>query len=136
MRIGILVPSLVRHSNREVPMTTTTMNAPNGRTARKSLAEQIDRLDQILDGLADALQEAVTQAVQAAVEVAVREAVRAVLSEVLTSPEVLDRFRPPAAPPAPVPAETPAPQTVGRVSRLRGWLSARVRAVGRGAAAV
>jgi hypothetical protein len=32
-------------------MTTTTTN---GRT-RKSLAEQIDRLDAILDGLADAL---------------------------------------------------------------------------------
>jgi hypothetical protein len=45
-------------------MTTITTN-PNGRT-RKSLAEQIDRLDAILDGLSDALTEAVAAAVSQA----------------------------------------------------------------------
>ena len=35
-------------------MSNTTMS-PNGRTQRRSLAEQIDRLDTILDGLAEAL---------------------------------------------------------------------------------
>jgi hypothetical protein len=54
-------------------MTTMTTN-PNGRT-RKSLAEQIDRLDAILDGLGDALSESVAAAVSEAVGRAVKEAV-------------------------------------------------------------
>jgi hypothetical protein len=54
-------------------MTTTTTNA-DGRT-RKSLAEQIDRLDAILDGLGDALSESVAAAVSEAVGRAVKEAV-------------------------------------------------------------
>src|SRR2546422_122011 len=53
-------------------MNTTT---PNGRV-RKSLAEQIDRLDRILDGLADGLNAAVAAAVQEAVRLAVRGALR------------------------------------------------------------
>ena len=61
-------------------MSTTLTN---GRQ-RKSLAEQIDRLDSVLDGLADGLNEAVASAV--------KEAVRAVLSEMLTNPEVLTRL--------------------------------------------
>jgi hypothetical protein len=35
----------------------------NGKAERKSLAQQIDRLDLILDGLADGLNEAVADAV-------------------------------------------------------------------------
>jgi hypothetical protein len=71
---------------------TTTTTVTNGR-ARKSLAEQIDRLDSILDGLAEALQGAVAEAVTEAVGLAVKEAVRCVLAEVLTSPEFLERLR-------------------------------------------
>ena len=52
-------------------MTTTTNVNANGRI-RKSLAEQLDRLDLILDGLADGLNEAVATAVKEAVGVAVR----------------------------------------------------------------
>ena len=61
------------------------MNATltNGQ-ARKSLSEQIDRLDSILDGLSDALQQAVAEAVQAAV--------KAVLTELLSKPELLARI--------------------------------------------
>lgn len=66
-------------------MTATTIS--NGR-ARKSLEQQIDRLDAILDGLAEALNGAVADAVKEAVGVAVQEAVRAVLKEVLTNPEL------------------------------------------------
>jgi hypothetical protein len=62
----------------------------NGRVARKSLAEQIDRLDGILDGLAEALNGAVADAVKDAVghavHEAVREAVAATLQAVLTDP--------------------------------------------------
>ena len=50
----------------------------NGRV-RKSLSDQLDRLDHTLDGLATGLQEAV--------ETAVQEAVRRVLAEVLANAE-------------------------------------------------
>jgi hypothetical protein len=69
-------------------MTTTTTD---GRT-RKSLAEQIDRLDAILDGLADALNEAVADAVKDAVTAAVQEAVHAAVVEVLTNAELRKRL--------------------------------------------
>src|SRR5690242_11545695 len=55
----------------------------NGRQ-RKSLSEQIDRLDSLLDGLAEGLNEAVAEAV--------RQAVRAVLTEVLANPDLLARL--------------------------------------------
>jgi hypothetical protein len=103
-------------------MTTTTTTL-NGRE-RKSLAQQLDRLDSILDGLADALNEAVAQAVQDAVGHAVREAVQATLAEVLTHPDVLQLLRGPAVPPAPesVPVAAPAPRRPGLLKRLLGRL--------------
>ena len=62
----------------------------NGRAGRKSLSEQIDRLDGILDGLAEALNGAVADAVKdavgQAVHEAVREAVAATLQAVLADP--------------------------------------------------
>src|SRR4051812_27446781 len=70
-------------SPKEIPMSTKTSS--NGQV-RKSLGEQIDRLDRILDGLAEGLNEAVAAAVQEAVGVAVKEAVQAVVAEVLTNP--------------------------------------------------
>jgi hypothetical protein len=73
-------------------MTTSV----NGRTERKSLAGQLDRLDAILDGLADGLNEAVAAAVKQAVVVAVEAAVR----ELLASAELQRRLHPePAAKP-------------------------------------
>jgi hypothetical protein len=83
-------------------MSTTT----NGRAQRKSLAEQIDRLDLILDGLADGLSAAVADAVTAAVGTAVQAAVR----EVLSNPQLLQRLRPEPAPSA------------GKVRGLASWL--------------
>jgi hypothetical protein len=74
-------------------MTTTTTPASNGRVVRKSLAAQIDRLDNMLDGLADGLNEAVADAVKSAVADAVREAVQTVLTEVLTNPDLVARLR-------------------------------------------
>ena len=68
---------------------TTILNA-NGR-ARKSLSEQIDRLDGILDGLAKGLTDAVADAVKQAVGLAVEAAVRGVLTEVLSNPSFLNR---------------------------------------------
>jgi hypothetical protein len=61
--------------------TTVTRPGPNGRVARPSLGDQLDRLDGILNGLADALNQSVTAAVSAAVGNAVREAVEAAMRE-------------------------------------------------------
>jgi hypothetical protein len=66
---------------------TTAIATSNGR-ARKSLADQIDRLEGILDGLAEALNEAVVQAVRQAVTVAVRTA----LAEALANPDLRARM--------------------------------------------
>jgi hypothetical protein len=96
----------------------TTMMAGNGRAQRKSLSEQIDRLDGILDGLAGALNEAVAEAVREAVGTAVKEAVQAVLAEVLGRPEFLAMVRAGAAPAAEA-APAPAPR-VTLTQRLAG----------------
>jgi hypothetical protein len=79
---------MVDHSLEYETMTTAngTMNA---RTARKSLADQIDRLDTILDGLAEALNESVADAVRDVIALTVREAVHAAVTEVLSSPDLL-----------------------------------------------
>src|SRR5262245_11317615 len=69
-------------------MTTNTSPAANGRQ-RKTLAHQLDRLDEILDGLGEALNESVAAAVRDAVTAAVREAVEVALTEVLRRPELL-----------------------------------------------
>jgi hypothetical protein len=103
-------------------MTTTTTN-PNGRT-RKSLGEQLDRLDAILDGLSEALQGAVAAAVTQAVGVAVKEAVQAVLAEALTNPALRERAMAAASPPAP---RADSPSVPRPPARLATWLGSRAR---------
>ena len=103
-------------------MTTTTTNA-DGRT-RKSLAEQIDRLDAILDGLSDALEGAVAAAVKEAAGRAVREAVQAVLSQALTNPALRERALHIDSQPAP---RTDSPSVPRPLARLAPWLGARAR---------
>src|SRR5215470_1414509 len=75
--------SLVIDTTRRIIMNPTT----NGRT-RKTLAQQLDRLDSILDGLSEALNESVAAAVKEATAQAVQQAVQATLTEILTSPEL------------------------------------------------
>jgi hypothetical protein len=96
---------------------TATITTTNGR-ARKTLAEQIDRLDGILDGLADALNQAIVQAVREAVTVAVRAA----LTEALANPDLRQRL-------------TPAAHGAPRPSPIKRLLAATRRACGRTAAA-
>jgi hypothetical protein len=97
------------------PMTTTTMNG----NVRKSLSEQIDRLDTILDGLAEGLSGAVADAVRASVGLAVQEAVKAVLLEVLGNPAVLAKLRGTTTQ-----AVTPEAPKHGRSARLTGHVKA------------
>ena len=61
--------------------SAVTRPGPNGRAARPSLGDQLDRLDGILNGLSEALNESVTAAVTAAVGKAVREGVEAAARE-------------------------------------------------------
>jgi len=61
-------------------MTTATRNG----TARKNLADQIDRLDRTLDGLAIGLNEAVANATREAVQ----QTLQGVLMELMTNPDL------------------------------------------------
>jgi hypothetical protein len=100
-------------------MTTTADT--NGR-ARKSLADQIDRLDGILDGLADGLNEAVAAAVKEAVTLAVRQAVQSVVSELVTNPAVLEMLKRTLVLPAATTATTETAPSPGPQSGLKRCL--------------
>jgi hypothetical protein len=103
---------------------TTTVSA-NGR-ARKSLADQIDRLDAILDGLSQnldgAVATAVAGAVKEAIKAAVQEAAHTAVIEVLANKEVLRRpdVMPTAASQPPV---TAAVRLADTARRCWNWLS-------------
>jgi hypothetical protein len=103
---------------------------------RKSLSEQIDRLDKILDGLAEALNGAVADAVTQAVSLAVKEAVQTVLTEVLSNPDLRAQLQGSAAAPANTPAAGAPPARsivswVGTtVTGIANWCSDRLRALG------
>src|SRR6516225_2816140 len=99
---------------------------------RKSLSEQIDRLDKILDGLAEALNGAVADAVTQAVGLAVKEAVQTVLTEVLSNPDLRAQFQGSAVAPANTPVAGPPRarsimNRVGKaVTRFTSWCSVRL----------
>jgi hypothetical protein len=98
----------------ETAMTKTIeMNGPT----RKTLASQIDRLDEILDRLAHGLDQAVAQAVREAVGLAVQEAVQAVLTELLTNPLLREQLQRPAAA-RPAAPDGPAAKNGGSRGRL------------------
>src|SRR6516162_10971257 len=93
-------------------MTTAVRTNIDGQQ-RKTLASQLDRLDDILDGLDSAL----AGAVQEAVSMAVKQAVQAVLSEVLTKrvlQEQLQRAAKESSPPEP-PRGKPSPSLLNRL---------------------
>jgi hypothetical protein len=104
---------------------------------RKSLSEQIDRLDKILDGLAEALNGAVADAVTQAVSLAVKEAVQTVLTEVLSNPDLRAHLQGSAV--APIAAGTdPAIRSTGtslvdrvaqNAAHLANWCTARLHAI-------
>lgn len=67
---------------------TLVTNNDSEKKVRKSLADQIDRLDDLVKNLADNLHGAVAAAVESAVGTAVRETIQATLLELLTHPEI------------------------------------------------
>jgi hypothetical protein len=102
----------------------------NGRTERKTLASQLDRLDLTIDALADGLNRFVADAVREAVTAAVSQTVEAVLRELLSRPELLRQLVPPAAvaPAEPQPQRGPSPlrrawmEVCTRLGSTWGWL--------------
>lgn len=56
---------------------------------RRTLQDQLDRMDKILDGLAEALEGAVAMAVGDAVQTAVKEAVYTAIAEFAKNPQLL-----------------------------------------------
>jgi hypothetical protein len=82
-------------------MNTTTAPA-DGRPRRKTLSDQLDRLDGVIDDLSIGLNEAVAHAVERGVSTAVEKAVQGVLQAALATPEVARQLAlaTPAAPPA------------------------------------
>jgi len=101
----------------------------NGRTQRKTLATQLDRLDGILDGLADALNESVADAVRSVVGQVVKESVEVTIREVLGNPALLAaalaRHAPPPSAPLPVPLTVPSRRTLRET--LQGLRASLVR---------
>src|SRR5262245_36491337 len=127
------------------PLTPTTLNGDSSMTlqtnneadkkARKSLSEQIDRLDSVLDGLADNLNSAVADAVRDAVGGGVREAVQATLLELLAHPDIKSLLRAAtascSAPPVPPTAdEEKRPGLRERLAGARDWAGRQARAAG------
>jgi hypothetical protein len=111
---------------------TTANGTMKARTARKSLGDQIDRLDNILDGLADALNESVADAVKDVIAETVRQAVHAAVAEVLSSPDLLhaalEKHAPMPADSVPPTAPRPEPPTVKEnVARIGNRLCAKVK---------
>jgi hypothetical protein len=104
---------------------------------RKSLSEQIDRLDKILDGLAEALNGAVADAVTQAVSLAVKEAVQTILTEVLSNPDLRAQLQGSAVAPIAADAHPTTRSTgtsmVSRVAQnaahLANWCTARLHAL-------
>jgi hypothetical protein len=93
---------------------------------RKTLADQIDRLDSMLDGLAEGLNDAVAAAVKDAVGPAVQQAVQAVLREALANPELLARLGAVVAPAPATPTQaTPAAATVTKTTWKQRWIWVR-----------
>jgi hypothetical protein len=99
-------------------MTTSTRPESNGK-ARKSLADQIDRLDGILDGLDSALSGAVRDAVE--------QAVQSVMTELLTNRQLHEHLRHAAQP------VDRGEQTNGKGGMLQRMWSAAGETLGRAA---
>jgi hypothetical protein len=117
-------------------MTLPTTNGTD-KKIRKSLSEQIDRLDSLLDGLADNLNSAVADAVRDAVGGAVREAVQVTLLELLAHPEIKSllqaataSFTPPPPPRTPPDDTEGRPGLRDRLGAAGAWAGRQARAAG------
>jgi hypothetical protein len=106
----------------------------NGRQERKTLAGQLDRLDNTIDALADGLNKFVADAVREAITAAVSQTVEAALRELLARPELLRQLAGQAVPPTAAVVEPVKPSLLRRLvsseaQRVRlgwAWVALRV----------
>src|SRR5262249_14386089 len=100
----------------------------NGKPAKKSLSDQLDRLGPGIDDLSDGLNEAVIHVVKQAVTAAVQQAVEGVLQALLSNPELLRGLAAGAMPAAtaPVAAAEPA-RRLSALKRFGAWVGSKLR---------
>jgi hypothetical protein len=105
--------------------TNATTATSNGKAPRKTLADQLDRLDGIIDALATGLNETVADVVKQAVTVAVQQAIESVIQAVVQKPELLRTLMGQVLP-VPATAQTATPPRPSRVKAglgvAWGWL--------------
>src|SRR5215470_537784 len=108
-------------------MSNTNAAVADGRARRKTLSDQLDRLDGIIDDLSEGLNQAVAHVVQQSVTTAVGQAIEGLLQAVVANPELVrtlaDRLTPPAPPDPAPPAQGKGPAP----SRRAGGVLAAVR---------
>ena len=125
-------------------MSNTNAAVADGKARRKTLADQLDRLDRVIDDLADGLNETVAQVVTQAVTTAVKQAVEGLAQAVLSNPELLrtlaEQLSPPSREEATAsPSEGASPTSgppVGPLARSRCGVSGPLRRAGAACAAV
>ena len=90
-------------------MSNTNAAVADGRARRKTLSDQLDRLDGIIDDLSEGLNQAVAHVVQQAVTTAVKQAVEGLMQAAVANPDLVralaDRLTPPAPDDPAVPAQ-------------------------------
>jgi hypothetical protein len=114
-------------TERKSTMTQTCNGTHPPKTERKTLSNQLDRLDSIIDALDVGLTGAITDAVKDSVSTAVAQTVRATLYELVSNPDVQMFVRNLVPPTPPVVNATPEPKQEPRVPsipRPRSGLSA------------
>src|SRR5262249_46273984 len=112
-------------------MSNTNAAVADGRPRRKTLSDQLDRLDGIIDDLSEGLNQAVAHVVQQSVTTAVKQAVEGLLEAAVSNPDLVRALADRLGSPAP---DDPAVPTQGRGSvpprRAGGVLAAVRRRVG------
>jgi hypothetical protein len=98
---------------------TTTFN---GKSHRKTLADQLDRLDGIIDALATGLNETVAEVVKQAVSVAVQLALEGLVQAVLSNPELLRGLIAKIMPTEQKPEEPKEPAKPSKLTRACSWV--------------
>src|SRR6266567_4548749 len=89
-------------------MSNTSVAGADGKARRKTLSDQLDRLDGVIDDLSEGLHQAVAHVVGQAVTQAVQQAVEGLMQTVLNNPELLRNLAAQLGPPAPAaPAAAP-----------------------------
>jgi hypothetical protein len=90
-------------------VSNTTTTVANDKPCRKTLSDQLDRLDGVIDDLSDGLNQAVSHAVERGVSTAVEKAVQGVLQAALASPEVARQLAHATSPAPPAEQEGATP---------------------------